>query len=80
METHREQRTVFKFCFKNELTATETLKMLQKAFGHKCLSRVNVFEWYGKFHNIQERGTPEPVKHRNKLQKYVLLWQTIDVQ
>ncbi len=51
METHSEQRSVIKFCFKNELTATVMFKMLQKAYGSECLSCTNVFEWYDKFHN-----------------------------
>ncbi len=79
---------VIKFCFKNELTATETFKMLQNVYDNECLPRTNVFEWHGKFRSGRKsvdmiRGwvAPEPVEHRNKLQKYtLLLWQMIDVQ
>ncbi len=54
METHREQWMTTKFCFKNELAATETFKILQNECGNECLSRTNVFEWYGKFCNGRE--------------------------
>ncbi len=65
METHCEQRTVIKFCFKNESTATETFKMLQKVYGNECLSCTNVFKWYGKFRNGRESVDDDPrVGHR----------------
>ncbi len=80
IEIPREQQTAIKFRFKNELTATEMFKMLQKAYGNECLSRINVLEWCGKFYDGRESmvddtrmGRPEPVKHLNTSQKYVLL-------
>ncbi len=48
------------FYFKNELTATEMFEMLQKAFGNECLSRTNVFEWYGKYCNGRESVGDDP--------------------
>ncbi len=60
METHREQRTVIKFCFKNELTAAEMFKTLQKVYSNECLSRTNIFEWCGKFHNGWESMDDNP--------------------
>ncbi len=72
METHCEQWTAIKFCFKNELTATETFKTLQKAYTNECLSRTNVFEQYGKFCNDRESVDDDPrvrclkpVEHQN---------------
>jgi len=38
-----------KFCFKLGKTVTETWKMLQQAFGDKCMSRMQYFEWYSRF-------------------------------
>jgi hypothetical protein len=38
-----------KFCFKLWKTATETWKMLQQAFGDKCMSQTQCFEWYSRF-------------------------------
>jgi len=44
-----EERVCVKFCFKLGKTATETWKMLQQAFGDKCMSRTQCFEWYSHF-------------------------------
>lgn len=41
-----EQRSCIKFCVKNEINATETFKMVQKAFGDQSLSRKSVFQWH----------------------------------
>ncbi len=60
METNHEQWMAIKFCFKNELTATEMFKMLQKVYSNECLSHTNVFEWYGKFHNGWESVDDDP--------------------
>lgn len=46
MTDSTEQRTCIKFCVSNEINATKTFEMLQKAFGDKCLSRSRTFEWY----------------------------------
>ncbi len=54
IETHCEQRMEVKSCFKNELTATETFKMLQKAYSNEYLPCTNIFEWYGEFRNDRE--------------------------
>ena len=35
-----------KFCFKDGLSVTETLVLVQKAYGNEALSRTNVFKWY----------------------------------
>ena len=39
-----EQRVCLKFCVSNGITATESLKMLQKCFREFTLSRTQVFE------------------------------------
>ena len=38
-----------KFYVSNGITATESLKMLQKCFGESTLSRTQVFEWHKAF-------------------------------
>jgi len=38
-----------KFCFKAGLCVTETLVLVQKAYGNKALNRSNVFRWYSRF-------------------------------
>ena len=40
------QRVCLKFCVSNGITATKSLKMLQKCFGESILLRTQVFEWY----------------------------------
>jgi hypothetical protein len=42
-------RVCVKFCFKLGKIATETWKMLQRAFGDECMSRTQCFEWYTHF-------------------------------
>jgi transposase len=44
-----EQRVVIKFCFKAGLSATETLGLVQKAYGNGALNRSTVFRWYSRF-------------------------------
>jgi hypothetical protein len=39
-------RVAIKFCFKAGLSATETLVLVQKAYGNEALNRSNVFRWY----------------------------------
>jgi hypothetical protein len=38
-----EQRVAIKFCFKAGLSETETLVLVQKAYGNEALNRSNVF-------------------------------------
>jgi len=49
MKDLEEQHVCVKFYFKLGKTATETWKMLQQAFGDKCMSRTQCFEWYSHF-------------------------------
>ena len=49
-----EQRLAIKFCFKAGKSATETLQMVNAAYGDQALSRSNVFRWYGRFRDGRE--------------------------
>jgi hypothetical protein len=53
MDGGNEQRVAIKFCFKPSLSATETLVLMQKAYGNEAWNRSNIFRWYSQF---QEGG------------------------
>jgi len=44
-----EQRICIKFCFKIGKTATETIQLLQQAYGEDAMGRTQVFEWFCRF-------------------------------
>ena len=43
------QRLAIKLCFKGSYSATETLQMVNEAYGDEALSPSNVFRWYERF-------------------------------
>ena len=49
MDNFVEQRVCLKFCVANEISCSDALKMLQKAFGESALSRTRAYEWYKDF-------------------------------
>jgi hypothetical protein len=49
MDDGNEQSVAIKFCFKADLSATETLVLVQKAYGNEALNRSKVFRWYSRF-------------------------------
>jgi hypothetical protein len=49
MDGGNEQRVATKFCFKADQSATETLVLVQKAYGNEAVNRSNVFSWYSRF-------------------------------
>ena len=53
MASSNEQRVCINFCVKLGKTATETVLMLEKAFGSASLSRGRVFEWHRRFREGQ---------------------------
>jgi hypothetical protein len=46
MDGENEQTVAIKFCFKAGLSATETLLLVQKAYGSETLTRLNLFMWH----------------------------------
>jgi hypothetical protein len=54
MDCGNEQRVAIKFCFKAGLSATETLVLVQKAYGNEDVNRSNVFRWYSRFRDRRE--------------------------
>ena len=49
-----DQRYVMKFCVKLEKSTTETLAMIQKAYGKDALSKAQVFRWHKVFREGRE--------------------------
>jgi len=49
-----KQRAAIDFCVKLGKTFTETHQMLQNAYGDDCLSRTQVYEWFGRFKSGRE--------------------------
>ena len=41
-----DQRSAIKFCLRNDISAAETYRMLQKDFGDDTMSQTKVFKWY----------------------------------
>jgi len=48
------ERLAIKFCFKAGKNATETLQMVNVAYGDQAVSRSNDFRWYGRFRDGRE--------------------------
>jgi hypothetical protein len=54
MDDRNEQRVAIKFCFKAGLSATETLVLVQRAYGNEALNRSNVSRGYSRFRDGRE--------------------------
>ena len=54
MQRSVNQRYAIKFCVKLEKSATETLAMIQKAYGKDALSKAQVFRWHKAFREGRE--------------------------
>ena len=54
MDGGNEQSVAIKFCFKAGLSATETLALVQKAYGNETVKRSNIFRWYYRFRDGRE--------------------------
>jgi len=49
MDGGNEQRFAIKSCFRASLSVTETLVLVEKAYGNEAVNRSNVFRWYSRF-------------------------------
>jgi hypothetical protein len=54
MDGGNEQTVAITYCFKAGLSATETLVLVQKAYGNEAVNRSNVFRWYSRFRDRRE--------------------------
>ena len=60
MDLSMEQQFAIKSCFKTGKSVTETLQMVNAAYGDQALTRSNVFQWYGRFHDGREDIEDDP--------------------
>jgi len=49
MDGGNEQRVAIKFYFKVGLSATESLVLVQRAYGNEAVNRSKIFRWYSRF-------------------------------
>ena len=49
MTEKQDQRICIKFCFQLGKTSSETIRIMQKAFGNKCMRKTRIKEWYNRF-------------------------------
>ena len=49
MTEKQDQRICIKFCFQLGKTSSETIQMMQKAFGNESISKTRIREWYNRF-------------------------------
>jgi transposase len=76
MDLSMEQRLAIKYSFKAGKSETETLQMVNAAYGDQALSRSNVFPWYGRFRDGRQgteddprSGRPKERRNDNNVQK-----------
>ena len=55
-----EQQTCIRFCIKLEYSSTETIRMIQKAFGADAMSAAQIKVWYECFKDGQESIENDP--------------------
>ena len=54
MDGGNGQTVAIKVCLKADLSATETLVLVQKSYENEALNRSNVFRWYSRFRDGRE--------------------------
>jgi hypothetical protein len=61
-----EQRFAIKCSFKADLSGTETLVLVQRAYGNEALNLSKVFRWYSRFRDGRELAENEEICGRPK--------------
>ena len=49
MTEKQDQRIRIKFCIQLGRTSSETIQMMQKAFGNECMCKTRMKEWFNRF-------------------------------
>lgn len=76
MATANEQRVCIKFCVKLDKSATETIQLLQQAYGDSSLKKSQVFNWHRRFREGRESveddsrsGRPAEIRTSTNLER-----------
>jgi hypothetical protein len=86
MDGRNEKRFAIKFCFKASLSATETLVLVQEAYGNEALNRSNIFRWYSRFRDVRGRvddergGRPKSTRTVVVPKEFVSEGKTVNVE
>jgi hypothetical protein len=56
MDVKEEQRVAIKCCCKVDFSATKTVELIQKPYGHAALSQKTIFEWHKRFREGRDSG------------------------
>jgi len=82
MDGGDEPRVATKFCFKAGLSATETLVLVQKAYGTEALNLSNVCRWYSRYRDGRELVEDDGKGGRPKSTRLLLLliWSSMTVE
>lgn len=78
MDLKLQQRSSIRFCVLLKKSGTETLQMIQEAYGDQALSKTRVFEWHKKFKDGQESLEDAPRAGRPSTSKTDVNRNTID--
>jgi hypothetical protein len=70
-----EQQLAIKFYFKAGKSGTESLQMVNAAYGDQALSHLNVFRWYGRedIEDDPRSGRPTECRSDNNVEKISLI-------
>jgi len=86
MQHSVDQRYAIKFCVKLEKSATQTLAMIQKAYGKNALLKAQVFRWHKAFRKGREDvedeqriGRPSRSHTSETWLRWKLFWTLTDV-
>ena len=72
----QDQRICIEFSFQLGKTSSETIQMMQKAFGNECMSKKRIKEWYNRFKggrtsvdNDSRSGRPSTTKTLDNIER-----------
>ena len=76
MTEKQDQLIYIKFYVQLGKTSSETIQMMQKAFGNECMSKTRIKEWYNRFKGIRtsvdsdsRSGRPSTTKRLDNIKR-----------